>query len=270
MPSAISVVTLLTDFAERDYFVASMKGVILGINPQARTVDLSHQIPPHSIEQAAYLLKSCYRYFPDGTIHLVVVDPGVGSLRRPLLVSTSRYFFIAPDNGVLSHIYKEELSVEVRQIENKQYRLDSQGATFDGRDLFAPAAAWLTKGQVPGSYGRLIHDYVTLPIDDPAVEDGTLHGRIVYVDHFGNLISNVTPAELQTLQSITKQTEVSIRLGKTTIHGLKTNYSEGSKESPHALINSNGQLEIFFQEGSATERLAIGCGETIEVITTRG
>ncbi|MEK7268940.1 MAG: SAM-dependent chlorinase/fluorinase, partial [Nitrospirota bacterium] len=153
MPSAISVVTLLTDFGERDYFVASMKGVILNINPQARIVDLSHQVGPQQVDEAAYLLKSSYRYFPDGSVHVAVVDPGVGSARRPLLVTTSRYFFVAPDNGLLSYIYQEEAGVEVRQIENKQYRLDSEGTTFDGRDLFAPAAAWLTRGQPPGSYG---------------------------------------------------------------------------------------------------------------------
>ncbi|MGH7473365.1 MAG: SAM hydrolase/SAM-dependent halogenase family protein, partial [Candidatus Methylomirabilales bacterium] len=176
MPAAISLITLLTDFGERDYFVASMKGVILNINPQARIVDLSHQVGPQQVEEAAYLLKSCYRYFPDGTVHVVVVDPGVGSARRPLLVTSSRYYFVAPDNGVLTDIFQEELSVEVREIENKQYRLDAEGATFDGRDLFAPAAAWLTRGQPPGSYGRLIRDYVRLPSQEPAWEGQALVG----------------------------------------------------------------------------------------------
>ena len=165
MPSAISLVTLLTDFGDTDYFVPSMKGVMLGINSQLRIIDLSHHIPAQNIAQAAFCLKSCYRYFPDGTVHLVVVDPGVGGSRRPLLVSTSRYYFIAPDNGVLSHIFEEELSVEVRAIENKQYRLDSEGATFDGRDLFAPCRCLAHQGQVAGSYGPLIRDYVTLPQD---------------------------------------------------------------------------------------------------------
>ena len=142
MATAISVITLLTDFGDRDYFVASMKGVILGINPQARIIDLSHRIPAHDIHAAAYLLKASYSYFPDGTVHLAVVDPGVGTARKPLLVSTSRYHFIAPDNGLLSYIYQDELSVEVRPIENKQYRLDSEGATFDGRDVFAPASVY--------------------------------------------------------------------------------------------------------------------------------
>ena len=125
---------------------------------------MSHNITPHSIEEAAFLLNSSYHYFPDGTVHVVVIDPGVGSSRRGLLVTTSRFFFVAPDNGVLSYIFENELDLEVRQIENRQFRLDSEGATFDGRDLFAPSAAWLTRGQTPGAYGRLVADYETLTI----------------------------------------------------------------------------------------------------------
>src|SRR5213594_4159383 len=137
MPSAISVVTLLTDFGERDYFVASMKGVILNINPQARIVDLSHQVGPQQVDEAAYLLKSCYRYFPEGTVHVAVVDPGVGTARRPLIAQSEHYFFLAPDNGLLTLILAEDRKMEVREIENADYRLTSPGHTFDGRDLFA-------------------------------------------------------------------------------------------------------------------------------------
>ncbi len=265
MPPAISVVTLLTDFGEQDYFVASMKGVILGINPQARIIDLSHQVPPHQTETAAYLLKSSYRYFPDGTVHVVVVDPGVGTARRPLLVSTSRYHFVAPDNGVLSYIYQEELSVEVRQIENKQYRLDSEGATFDGRDLFAPAAAWLAKGQAPGSFGRLIQDHVRLRIPEPSVESGVLIGRIAHVDHFGNLISNIGTDHLRELQGVTRRADVTLRIGGATINGLVRSYADGPAGTPGALINSNGQVEVFLQEGSAAELLKCNQGERIEL-----
>jgi S-adenosylmethionine hydrolase len=263
MPSAISVITLLTDFGDRDYFVASMKGVILGINPQARIVDLSHRIMPHQIEDAAYVLKASCKYFPDGTVHVAVVDPGVGSLRRPLLVTTSRYFFVAPDNGLLSYIYQEETGLEVRQIENKQYRLDSDGTTFDGRDLFAPAAAWLTKGQQPGSYGKLIQDYVKLPLAEPAWQGNTLAGRIVYVDRFGNLISNLTPFHVKEVQGRTRRSTVSIRIGGLTIDGLVRSYSQGETIAPHALINSNGQVEVFMKEGSAAETLKVLRGETI-------
>lgn len=266
MPSAISVVTLLTDFGDRDYFVASMKGVILNINPQARVVDLSHTVRPQDIEDAAYLLKSCYRYFPDGTIHVAVVDPGVGTSRRPLLVTTSRYFFLAPDNGVLSYVFQDELSVEVRAVQNKQYRLDSEGATFDGRDLFAPAAAWLTRGQAPGSYGPLIRDAVKLPIPEPAWLNAALTGQIVYVDRFGNLISNLTPLHLKEVQGATKRAAVTIRIAGTAIEGLVGSYEEGTPNAPGALINSNGQVEIFIKRGSAAEVLKVGRGERIQLL----
>jgi len=268
MPTAISVVTLLTDFGDRDYFVASMKGVILGINPQARIVDLTHQVPPQQVEEAAYLLKASYKYFPDGTVHVAVVDPGVGTTRRPLLITTSRYFFVAPDNGILSYIYEEELSVEVRQIENRQYRLDSPGTTFDGRDLFAPAAAWLTRGQAPGSYGRLIRDYVRLKIPQPEWEDKVLAGLVVYVDRFGNLISNITPLQLQEAQRVIRKSssDVSVRIGGVTIDGLVPSYSHGSGETPGALINSNGQLEVFVRNGSAAKLLKARRGDRIEVL----
>ncbi len=266
MPSAISVITLLTDFGDRDYFVASMKGVILGINPQARIVDLSHNVTPHQIGEAAYLLKASYKYFPDGTVHVAVVDPGVGSLRRPLLVTTSRHFFVAPDNGLLSYIYQEETGIEVRQIENKQYRLDSEGATFDGRDLFAPAAAWLTKGQQPGSYGKLIRDYVTLPLAEPEWQGSVLAGQIVYVDRFGNLISNLTLFHVKEVEGRTRRSDIRIRIGGVTISGLVRSYSQGDSSVPHALINSNGQIEVFIKEGSAADRLKLGRGEKIEVL----
>ncbi len=265
MASAISVITLLTDFGDQDYFVGSMKGVILGINPQARIVDLSHHVPAHRIEAAAYVLKASYGYFPDGTVHVAVVDPGVGSSRRALLVSTTRYHFVAPDNGLLSYIIQDELGVEVRQIENKQYRLDSEGATFDGRDLFAPAAAWLTKGQHPGSYGRLIQDYVRLPIAEPSVEAKTLTGQIIYVDHFGNLISNIAKLHLRELQGTTRKSTFSLRIAGLTMDGLKASYSGGEKSAPSALINSNGQVEVFVKEGSAAELLKCGIGEKVEM-----
>lgn len=265
MPSAISVVTLLTDFGDRDYFVASMKGVILGINSHTRIVDLTHRVTPHDVEEAAFLLKSAYRYFPDGTVHVAVVDPGVGTARRPLLVTTSRYFFLAPDNGILTHIFQEELSVEVREIQNRQYRLDSEGATFDGRDVFAPSAAWLTRGLAPGTYGPLIRDYVKLPIEEPAWKGDVLVGRVVYVDHFGNLITDITSLHLKELQGKTRRAGVTIRIAGTIIDRLVNSYAQGSGESAYALINSNGHLEVFAKERSAAELLKVGRGERIEL-----
>lgn len=265
MPGATSLITLLTDFGNRDYFVASMKGVILNINPQARIVDLSHQVSAHNVQEAGYLLKSCYRYFPEGTIHVAVVDPGVGTARRPLLVTTSRYLFLAPDNGLLTNVLQEELSVEVRTIENKQYRLDAEGTTFDGRDLFAPAAAWLSRGQAPGTYGPLIRAYVTVPLVEPSYSGSAITGRIVYVDRFGNLISNITPLHLKEVQAKQRRQTLTVRIAGLEIDGLVPTYAGGGKNTVHALINSNGQLEVFVKEGSAAELLKCQPGDPIEV-----
>ena len=265
MPSAISVLTLLTDFGARDHFVASMKGVILGINNQARIIDVSHNVESYSIEEAAFLLNSCYHYFPDGTVHVVVVDPGVGSARRGLVVTTSRFFFVAPDNGVLTYIFENEHSVEVRQIENRQFRLDSEGATFDGRDLFAPAAAWLTRGQTPGAYGRLVADYERLKIEKPEVRNGSLHGRVAYVDRFGNLITDVTLTDIQELRNVTKRKNISFEIGGVTIDTLKTHYEQGTLDKPDALINSNGYLEVFMKEGHAAAKLGIKTGTPLKI-----
>lgn len=266
MASAISLITLLTDFGERDYFVPSMKGVMLGINPQVRLVDLSHGIPAHNVEQAAFVLGSCYQFFPDGTIHVVVVDPGVGSDRRALLVSTSRHFFLAPDNGVLSHVLREETGVEVRSIENKQYRLDSPGVTFDGRDVFAPCAAWLSKGQSPGSFGRLISDQVMLPDFSPKMDGEVLVGRLVYIDQFGNGISNITKADLETFRTVTKRNFSGIRVGDQTMKDIKSHYGEGALGVPEALFNSNGYLEVFVKQGRAVERCGLEIGQPVKVV----
>ena len=260
MPHPSGPITLLTDFGDRDSFVASMKGVILTINPDVHIVDISHQIAPHQIAEAGYVLKSCYRHFPNGTIHVCVVDPGVGSDRRPLIVSSSRNYFLAPDNGLLSHVMKEEDGAEARQIENKEYRLDAEGATFDGRDLFAPAAAWLSKGAPVSSFGRVIDDPVNLSIAEPTWQKQKLVGLVIYVDRFGNLISNITAKHLEEVRAVTKGSVPRIRIGRYTIKGVVASYSEGQPDRVHALINSNGQLEVFLKECSAHSRLQVKIG----------
>jgi S-adenosyl-L-methionine hydrolase (adenosine-forming) len=265
VPHPLGLITLLTDFGDRDAFVASMKGVILTINPQATLVDISHQVPPHSIEEAAYLLKSCYRYFPDGTVHVAVVDPGVGSARRPLIAKSEHYFFLAPDNGLLTPILAEARRMEVREIENANYRLTALGHTFDGRDLFAPAAAWLTKGEPVSSFGRVIDHPVMRSITDPVWQGQSLVGQIEYVDRFGNLISNVTVKHLQEFLAGVGRQHPIIYIGTYTIHGVVASYSEGRSDIPSALINSCGKLEIFLDRNHAAQRLQIGVGEEIRL-----
>lgn len=261
MPPALSLITLLTDFGTKDYFVGSMKGVILMINPDARIIDISHDITPHRIAEAAYCLQACYRTFPEGTVHVAVVDPGVGSARRPILVKTSRYYFVAPDNGVLTAVLNQEQDIEVRQLENQRYQLDSPGATFQGRDVFAPAAAWLAKGEAPSSFGRPVSDPVRLNWPEPKFEEGRILGEVVSVDRFGNLITNLTRHQIKAITTGTAQ----IRVGPHVVKTIVENYSEGTADIPHALINSNGMLEFFIREKSASDMLQVGIGTAVQL-----
>ena len=265
VPPARPLITLLTDFGDHDYFVASMKGVILSINPESHLVDLSHHIAPQDIEQAGYLLSACYRCFPEGTVHVAVVDPGVGSGRRALLVSTGRYYFLAPDNGLLTRILREETDVTVRRIEDCEYRRTAEGTTFDGRDLFAPVAAWLTMGTPPSSFGPSIDDPRLLPIPEPQRRTDALVGRIEYVDRFGNLISNVTLGHMREFETSVGRLPVRLRIGGHALEGLVASYSEGPSDRPAALVNSNGRVEVFVNGKSAARHLSLGVGAEIVV-----
>lgn len=265
MPKVSPLITLLTDFGERDCFVACMKGVILSINSAATIVDLSHQITSHQIQEAGYFLKSCYRYYPEGTIHVAVVDPGVGTSRRSLLISTARAFFIGPDNGLFSEVLEQETGAKVWQIDNPQYRLETAGSTFDGRDVFAPAAAWLSTGVPPAFFGPVVSDPIRRSVAIPVWHEEVLIGKIVSVDRFGNLISNITARQLREFRAAMGQSKVEIHLSTYIINEVVGSYSEGSARSPSALINSNGNLEIFLQEDSAAETLQVDVGEEIRL-----
>ena len=265
MSTAPPLITLLTDFGERDHFVASMKGVILSINPAVTIVDLSHQITSHQIHEAGYFLRSCYRYFPDGTIHVAVVDPGVGTARRPLLISTARAVFIGPDNGLFSEVLDQEPGAKMWQIDNQQYRLATAGSTFDGRDVFAPAAAWLSRGVPPAFMGSAIHDPIRSSTAHPIRHDELLIGKIVSIDRFGNLISNITARQVQEFRDSLGDDMVEIHVGTHIINDVVGSYSQGSRDSLSALINSNGTLEIFLREASAAQSLQIGVGEELRL-----
>jgi S-adenosyl-L-methionine hydrolase (adenosine-forming) len=258
-------ITLLTDFGDRDWFAAGMKGAILSTHPDARIVDLSHQIVPHRIDEAAYFLKSCYREFPEGTIHVVIVDPGVGSARRAIAVKSARYFFLGPDNGVFTYIFQDEQPVEVREIDQQKFRRESPGHTFDGRDLFGPAAARLAKYEPFESYGQVIKEYRRCSISQPHREHNALVGEIVYVDRFGNLISNFTSQHLDEICSTTSRHQSAIRIGDRVVKDFVDSYSHGSVGQPCALINSDGRLEIFLKEASAADLLHLEKGERVEV-----
>jgi len=188
-----SIVTITTDFGGSDHFVGTMRGVILGVNPAAQVVDLCNAVQSYDVLDGALTIAQAYRYFPADTIHLVVVDPGVGSARRPLLVTTTNHYFVAPDNGVLSLVMEQEERVSVRHITAEHYFLRPLSNTFHGRDIFAPCAGWMSKGVEPEKFGDEITDYVRFSLPKPkVVDEHTLKGALLKVDKFGNMITNLT------------------------------------------------------------------------------
>lgn len=258
------IITLLTDFGLADPFVGVMKGVIYGINPEAEVVDLSHEPPAYDVKEAAFLMKCSYRYFPRGTIHVVVVDPGVGSKRRPLLATTDYYYFLAPDNGVLSYLFAADEMRGVIHITATHYFLKPVSATFHGRDIFAPVAAYLSRGIPPTSFGEEIQDWVRLEVPLPRRQaNGSLEGEVVRLDRFGNLITSIEERDIAALLGGKSADSLRIKVGEHKIAGLSACFAEGREGQPGAIIGSFGHLEIFVKEGSAAERLGAGRGDRI-------
>lgn len=260
------VVTLLTDFGTADYFVAAVKGVILTINPLVSLVDITHEIPPQDIEAGAFTLLTCYRDFPPGTVHLAVVDPGVGSTRRAIVVSAGSYFFVGPDNGLFSYVYDTETSHAGKtshktfHVTAKEYFRPSPSATFHGRDIFGPVAAALSKGVKPKKLGPRITDEVRLgPLSPVKAEDGKLRGRIIHIDHFGNCITNFTRADL--LDTSRVELLIKRRVIKTFRHYFADEH--GSKNDLFAIWGSAGFLELAVNGGSAAELLKSKRGDPV-------
>ena len=260
------VITLTTDFGLADHFVGVMKGVILSINPEADFVDLSHEIAAHDILDGAFLIAQSYRYFPRDTIHLVVVDPGVGSNRRSILATTDHYKFVAPDNGVLSFLYDREKSYEVRHLTNDQYFLKPVSYTFHGRDIFSPVAGWLSRGVEVDRFGERITDYVRLAMPAPLRSlEGTVTGAILKVDNFGNLITNLTPQDVPELFS-EKPPSFTIIINHQTITHLFTSYSAGKPSELFAILGSSGYLEVCTNQGSAATLLKASRGDEVKFV----
>ena len=261
----IPLITLLTDFGTADVFVGSMKGVILGINPQARIVDLTHEVPAHNVRAGAYLLNAAARYFPEGAIHVAVVDPGVGSERRPLLVSTSTHHFLAPDNGLLSYVLADEPEVEIRELNAQKYFLASIGPTFHGRDLFAPAAAWLSRGEPLEAFGPRLEEIVRFEVRRPVLKDKRLVGEVQHIDRFGNLITNIGYSELSELADLDNWLDLTARIRDTEVKGLQRCYGEAPPGTLAALVNSDGWLELFCNKARAADVVKVQIGERVEV-----
>lgn len=262
------IITLTTDFGLSDHFVGVMKGVILGIQPAARVVDINHGVAPYDIADGAFTIAQAYRYFPPKTIHVVVVDPGVGSARRPLLAEMAGQYFIAPDNGVLSMILAREKAT-VRHITAERYFLHPVSRTFHGRDVFSPAAAHLASGVTPAKFGKRIKDYLRASFDQPEQTDhrpepkGTRSwtGVILKADHFGNLATNFHIDQFPVIRTHA----FSVTLGGRPIQRLALTFSECAPGELFVVIGSSGYLEIAVSEGSAAKALGTGAGAPVEL-----
>jgi S-adenosylmethionine hydrolase len=257
------IITLLTDFGTKDHYVASMKGVILNINPQCLLIDITHQVNPHDIEEGAFILASTYSYFPKGTIHLSVVDPGVGGARKPLLLVTQNYCFVGPDNGLFTLVAQREKVKQVVVLTKKKYFLSKVSSTFHGRDIFAPVAAHLSLGIKPNAFGYETNSLKEIGFQKPVVKEGKLLGEIHHIDAFGNLVSNIDERKL--FRFIQSRPFV-IRAGRKVISGLKTGYLESKKGEPIALLGSGGFLEVSVREGNAQKMLRVKKGDPITVM----
>ena len=255
----VPIITLTTDLGLTDAYVAAMKGVILGINPEAKLVDICHTIKPQNIPQAAFVLSQAYPFFPEGTIHVVVVDPGVGTRRRAIILKTKLATFIAPDNGVLSHVIQQSLAWEAVAITKPRFWRPKVSPTFHGRDIFAPVAAWLSLGFPLTDFGEVITSVTVLPLPQPyQAADGSIVGHIIHIDSFGNLITDLKGDDLpQAKQGVT------IEVGNHLISGLSRTYAEGS--GLLALIGSDGYLEIALKDGNASALLDAEVGDEVKI-----
>lgn len=257
------IITLLTDFGLKDPYVASMRGVILTINPRCTLADITHQVHSHDIKEGAFILGQAYSNFPKGTIHLSVIDPAVGSSRKPVLIVTRNYFFVGPDNGLFTIALRRERVKQVVVLTNQKFFLSEISSTFHGRDIFAPVAAYLSLGVKPESFGPSTLSWHSLSIPYPTMKQGELIGEIVHVDTFGNLVSNI---DHKSLLQFSKGRPLMIKIGKRTLRGLKKGYWEGKGDEPMALFGSGGLLEISVREGNAQKSLKVKKGDNIVVL----
>lgn len=261
-PFRNSIVTLLTDFGTRDHYVASMKGVILKINPRCRVVDITHQIHPQDIREGAFVLANAFAYFPAGTVHLAVVDPEVGGSRAPILVVTEHFFFVGPDNGLFSLALQRARMKEAYVLTERRFFLPEISHTFHGRDIFAPVAAHLTLGVTPKAFGNRVDEIKSLNFPAPLFKKKGLTGEVIHIDAFGNLITNV---DRQTFSHYVKNHPFTVKAGKRTFRSLKRGYWEGEKNEPLILFGSSGFLEIAVREGSAEKSLKMKRGDKVSV-----
>lgn len=256
------IVALLSDFGTRDHYAGTMKAVVLSVCPDVTLIDIGHDIAPHDVLGGALELAACYRYFPVGTVFLVVVDPGVGSVRRGIAADTGDYRFVAPDNGVLSAVFHDTPPKRVVELTERKYARPTVSRTFEGRDRFAPAAGWLAKGLGLTTLGRGITDFHLLSIPTPEIEATEVRGQVLRVDRFGNLISNI---DRRTFDRVAQGGGIAVQVDGREVGRIVNTYAEAADDELCALFGSTDHLEIAVNAGSAAERLALGRGATVTV-----
>lgn len=254
------IISFLSDFGLEDGYVGIVKGVILGINHSARIVDITHQIPHGSILDAAFVLQEAWQSFPEGTVHLAVVDPGVGTARRPLAVEGNNHFFVGPDNGLFHPIIDRYPSSKIVHLNKKQYLRPEISKTFHGRDIFAPVAAHLSTGVSLHALGSSLSDPAPLPVPVPEIRKDLLLGEVVRVDHFGNLITNI---DEKTLEKFLGTDKAAIQIGSFYIRGIAQTYGDVAPGEAIALIGSAGFLEIVVNLGRASDLTGLGAGNPL-------
>ena len=255
------IITLTTDYGTGDHLVGVLKGVILKINPDVTIIDITHEVTPFDLLDGALAIASSYAHFPPRTIHVVIVDPGVGTERRPLLVSGQNQYFIAPDNGVLSGVFEKEQNFLVRHLTSEHYFLKPVSKTFHGRDVFAPVAAWLSKHWQPGSMGEEISDFKRFSLPKPKEADSGLKGVVLKVDSFGNLMTNFRPEDLP--PDASEKGEVKLQVGTHAVTRLVPTFASGNAGEAIAFVGSSGYLEIGVNKGNASKALGIGRGASV-------
>ncbi len=266
MESKSHVVTLLTDVGLKDHFIAAMKGVMLEVNPGLAFVDITHLVPAQDIHSGAFTLAQASACFPAGTVHLAVVDPGVGTARKALAVSAGGQFFVAPDNGLLSYIYEREVDFSAYEITADHYFRKPISSTFHGRDIFAPVAAWITRDIPLNKFGPRLQEPVRLKVPTVnIVQDALVQGAVLAVDHFGNLITNLRP-ELAPVYSQAATRTCKLVAGHRDITTFKRTFGEGSPGELFVIPGSCGYLEIVMRDKSAAEELCIGPGAPVGIV----
>ncbi|HEX2458961.1 MAG TPA: SAM-dependent chlorinase/fluorinase [Vicinamibacterales bacterium] len=256
------VIAFLTDFGTKDHYAGTVKGVVLSICPEAACVDITHEIPPHDVMAGALELAAAYKYFPSGTVFVVVVDPGVGSARRPIAAEAGDYRFVAPDNGVLTLVFNETPPRRVVALTEPQYARPTVSRTFEGRDRFGPAAAWLARGIELSAFGRTLNDWQTLDVPEPIITEAQMIAEVVRVDRFGNLVTNV---DRRTFDRFLNAERIEIVAGAATVGEVVMTYADADPGASCALFGSSEHLEIAVNGGSAAERLALGRGAKITI-----